>query len=124
MDRIAKQYANNAKSFFPIYTSREKEYIRKLELNMEDYCEDNNIVSLEELYQKCGTPSDVAHTYFSTCDSEYILKKLRLAKIIKISVISLVIVAFMALSFYCATLYSEYKVFAEQQIYFEEDAIE
>lgn len=123
MDKIAKRYTQNAKSFFPIYTSKEKAYIRNLELNIQDYCEDNNIVSLEELYQKYGSPSDVAHTYFTNCDSEYIFKKLHSAKIIKVSIISLVIAAFIALSSYCAVLYSEHQMFVGQQIYFEEDSI-
>lgn len=124
MNKIAKEFAKNAKAFFPIYTYREREYIKNLELNIEDYCEDNYIDSLEDLYQKYGNPSDVVHSYFSNCNSEYVLKQLRLAKTIKLCIASIIIAIFVALSAYCVRLYSEYQVLAEQQIYFEENTIE
>lgn len=124
MNRIAKQFTKNAKAFFPIYSRKEKEYIKNLELNIEDYCDDNQIDSLYDLYQKYGNPSDVAHSYFSTCSSEYILKQLKLAKTIKYFIALIIAAIFVALSSYCVKLYSEYQIFAEEQTFYEETIIE
>lgn len=124
MNKIAKEFSKNAKAFFPIYSHKEKEYLKNLESNIEDYCEDNNINSLDDLYSKYGNPSDVAHSYFSTCNSEYILNKLKIAKKIKYSIVLIITAVFIALSSYCMKLYAEYQIFAEEQIFYEETIIE
>lgn len=124
MNTIAKEFSKNAKIFFPIYGAKEKEYLKNLESNIEDFCEDNNIDSLDDLYSKYGTPSDVAHSYFSACSSEYILNKLKIAKTIKYSLALIITAVFIALSSYCIKLYAEYQIFAEEQIFYEETFIE
>lgn len=50
MKQISKEYCKNAKDFFPIYTSREKKYLQDLRVNIDDFCEDNHITTLNDLY--------------------------------------------------------------------------
>ena len=80
--------------------------------------------SLDDLYKRYGNPSDVAHSYFSCCSSEYILKQLKLAKAIKYCLVLSITAIFIALSSYCIKLYCEYHIFAEEQLFFEETIIE
>lgn len=124
MKQISKEYCKNAKEFFPIYTSREKKYLQDLKLNIDDFCEDNHITDLNALYTAYGNPADVAHTYFSSCDSAYIVKKLKLNTIIKRFLTSVVIAIFILISSLCIRFYFEYKVFESQRIFFEETSIE
>lgn len=124
MNRIATQFTKNAKAYFPIYGQNEKEYMKNLEASIEDYCEAKQIIALEDLYQEYGNPSDVAHAYFSTCDPEYVVKQLKIVKTIKYSILLIITAIFIALSSYCAKLHSEYKIFAEEQTFYEETIIE
>lgn len=124
MDNLAKQFTKNVKAFFPIVGKAEKEYLKKLELNLEDYCEEKQVSSLEELYKDFGTPSDVVHSYYSSVNIDYILKRLRLTKIIKTCLVTLIIAILVTVSAYCLQLYSGYQVFKQQQIFFEETIIE
>lgn len=124
MDNLAKQFTKNVRAFFPIVGKVEKEYLKKLELNLEDYCEEKQVSSLEELYKDFGTPSDVVHSYYSSVNIDYILKRLRLTKIIKTCLVTLIVAILVAVSAYCFRLHSDYKVLENQQIFFEETTIE
>ena len=43
----------------------EKRYVTKLKANIESYCEDEEITTKEELYEKYGLPNNVVNDYFS-----------------------------------------------------------
>ena len=76
MDNLGKQYIKNAKALFPLMNKDEKKYFEKLSKNVEDYCETKSVSSIEELYRDFGTPSDIANSYFSNADLDYILKQM------------------------------------------------
>ena len=57
MNKICKQYISEVKSFFPIMGKSEKRYVTKLKANIESYCEDEEITTKEELYEKYGFES-------------------------------------------------------------------
>lgn len=124
MNKLSHQYVKNMKALFPISRKQERDYLKKLEMNIEDYCEENSISSLEELYKEFGSPTEAVSTYFSTLDIDYLLKKINRTKIIKYSLIALVAAAFVAAFAYCMLLYSEHQVILEEQIFSEETYIE
>ncbi len=84
MNKICKQYISEVKSFFPIMGKSEKRYVTKLKANIESYCEDEEITTKEELYEKYGLPNNVVNDYFSAADTEYIVKKSKLQNILKL----------------------------------------
>ena len=124
MDKICKQYIKNAKALFPILGKPEKDYFKKLELNINDYCQESSTTSLEKLYKDFGTPSEVANSYFSNVNTDYIVKQIRRTKAIKTTLIAIIILTLVAVSAYCAVLQSSYKVFKEEQMFSEETVIE
>jgi uncharacterized membrane protein len=123
MNNLCKQYIKNAKVLFPVVGKAEKEYFKNLELNVKDYCVETSVSSLEELYKDFGTPSEVANSYFSNANIDYILKQIKRTKIIKITLIALIIATLIALSAYCTVLYCSYQVFKTEQIFSEETFI-
>ena len=80
MNNLCKQYIKNAKTLFPIIGKTEKEYLKKLELNVQDYCEESSVSSIEELYRDFGSPSEVVNSYFSSVDLDYLLKRISISK--------------------------------------------
>ena len=54
MNRVCKIYVKNVKSAFPIIGKSERLYIKKLQNYLEEYCNEYNISSLEELYKNFG----------------------------------------------------------------------
>ena len=124
MNNLAKQYIKNAKALFPLMNKDEKKYFEKLSINVEDYCETKSVSSIEELYRNFGTPSDIANSYFSNANLDYILKQIKRTKTIKFSLITIIVSALIVVSTYCYILYSSHQVYLEQQIFMEDTIIE
>lgn len=124
MNSLIKQYIKNTKAFFPVIGKQEKKYLKRLELHIQDYCEDNSVSSLDDLYQNFGTPAEVLNTYYLTVDTEYILKQVKKSHIIKTCLIILITSCLIMTVFHCAIKYRTQKIFEEQQIFSEEYIIE
>lgn len=124
MNNLYKQYIKNAKTFFPIMGKNEKQYFKNLELHIKDYCEETSTSTLEELYNNFGKPSDVANTYFSSVNTDYVIKQIKRTKVIKAFLITLMISALITVSVCCSIFYSTYNVFKSEQIYSENTIIE
>lgn len=124
MNKITKQYVKNVEDFFPMSGKGEKKYLENLELNIEDFCEEVSILSLEELYEKFGTPSEVVNDYYSSVDTDYILKQMSKSKLIRRLIIALIAAVVISTLAYGSYLYAEYKILQRQAIFFEEVIIE
>lgn len=123
MDSLAKQYIKNAKALFPLMGKDEKQYFKKLQINIEDYCETKSVSSIEELYNDFGSPIDIVNTYFSSSKIDYILNQIRRTKIIKTTLIVLIVSALVGVTAYCTLVYSAYQVFKAEQIFFEDTSM-
>lgn len=124
MNTLCKQYIRNVKALFPTIRKSEREYLKKLEQNFVEYCEENEASTLEELYKDFGTPADVVNSYYSTVNIDYLCKQIRISKIVKSVLIVLMISALAATVTYCTVLYGEYQVFKQSAIFLEETFIE
>ena len=96
MNKICKEYVGEIKTLFPIKKKQEKAYIKKLALDVSDYCLDANVTSKQELYDNYGNPFDVVSNYFSTVDTTYIVKNLRIAKFIHRAIAVILVLATIA----------------------------
>lgn len=115
MNKICKEYISEIKALFPIKRKPEKDYIKKVAADIKDYCEEENVTSKQNLYDNYGRPNDVVNNYFATVDTEYVVKQIKTTKYIKTFVIVLLVLATIATSVFCITLYSEYQLFKEQE---------
>lgn len=83
MNEICKQYISEVKAFFPIMGKSEKKYIEKLKSNVENYCEEAQAVSKEDLYKSYGLPNEVVNEYYSSVGTDYIIKRTGTSRFIK-----------------------------------------
>lgn len=56
MNKICKEYISDAKKFFPIMGRKERDYLRKVSCDIEDFIEAENITSKAELVEKYRKP--------------------------------------------------------------------
>ena len=119
MNKLAKNYMKSVKYFFPIIGRKEKEYLKSLEITIEDFCETNSISSIEDIYCDFGLPSEVANSYFSAIDTEYLMKRINLVKRIKTLMIVIVLILLAGLVIYGLYLNHSYNLLQEQLIFFE-----
>ena len=116
MNKLCRQYQSDIKSFFPIMGNPEKKYLFKLMRSVEDYCDEEHVTSLEELYNGFGSPSDVVSTYLETADTSLLMKRIRITKWIKRSIVAFLIIALIGVSIYGIYSYNAYSVFKHEQI--------
>ncbi len=106
MNKICREYILEIKALFPIKRKPEREYIKKLASDIEDYCEEENVTSKQELYENYGKPNEIVNNYFSAVDTEYIAKQIRVTGFIKTAVAVLLVLATVATSALCLHFYN------------------
>ena len=80
MNKLNQRYLKEVKSFFPIMGKPERRYLKKLSGQINDYCIEKEVSSIDELYQDFGRPSEISNTYFSNIDINEFVKRIQLAK--------------------------------------------
>ncbi len=123
MTKLCQQYLSDVKAFFPIMGKSERTYLTKLAKTIEDYCIEEKVTTVEQIYDGFGHPGDFASTYLTSVDTSYLIKRIRLTKWIKRSMVALLIIALIGVSIYGITTYKAYKIFEQEQIYFDETEI-
>lgn len=116
MDNICKAYVSQVKAILPVWGKKEKVFVRKLHGDLCDYCEYNNINTIEELYKNHGTPQEVVFEYISLMEPNLISKRINTAKYIRMLVVGLLALVTIATSALCITLHSEYQIFKNKEI--------
>lgn len=119
MNKIAKQYCRRAKIFFPLYGKNERQYFKDFSSNVHEYCENRSVCELKQLYSEFGKPSEVAYSYFSNCDTRYIMRKLQLRKTIKISLLLLLVAFIIATLAILIFSYYIYQVWKTESVFFD-----
>ena len=115
MNKICKKYISEIKSLFPINRKQEKEYLKKLTSDIEDFCEETGATEKGELYKNYGTPQEVVSNYLLTLDSQYVAKRIRTTRIIKRAVAAVLVLATIATSVYGVHLFITYQDLLDNQ---------
>ena len=102
----------------------EKKYIKQLSVVVEDCLENENLHNLDELYKKFGNPSDIVNNYFRLFDTDNLIKKIRINIWIKCGIVIFLVISLIASLIWGYTTYHTYKVFYEEQSFYEELTID
>ena len=121
---ITQKYLKSVKKLFPIYGKMERQYIKNLQTPLQEYAEEKEDMSYENLTEEFGTPSHVISEYFSEVDDEYLFRQLRVRGYVKKFLIFVVIALFMLIGYRCYLAYQNYENAMEEHIIYEETYIE
>ena len=92
MDKICKQYLSDIKKFFPFVGKNERSYLNGLATELEECIENETVTSKFDLYEKYRQPYNVAADYYSSCDTDLLIKKIRNAKYIGRTIVAVVLI--------------------------------
>ena len=121
---ITQKYLKSVKKLFPIYGKKERQYIKNLQTPLQEYAEEKEDLSYEELTEEFGTPSHVISEYFSEVDDEYLFRQLRVRGYVKKFLIFVVIALFMLIGYRYYLAYQNYENAMEEHMIYEETYIE
>ena len=118
MSKLKQRYLKEVKSFFPIMGKPERRHLKKLSEQINDYCLEKEVFSINDLYQDFGRPSEISNTYFSNIDINDFVKRIQLSKWLKRGIAIFLLIALIAVTVYSIDSYCTYKVFERESIYF------
>lgn len=124
MNKICKEYISEIKSLFPMNRRMEKTYLKKMTTDVADFCEENNITTIEELYQNYGTPEDVVHNYVSALNRKDLINHINTAKLVKITAVSVLVAALIATTIWGIYKYNIYQIDKRQEVVISEEIIQ
>ena len=83
MNKIGNQYLKQVKSHLTCPGALKKTFLEQLRGDVEEFLETNPNATLEDLAQRFGNPSEMAHSYIETLDGDELQKQIKKAKIVK-----------------------------------------
>lgn len=107
-----KKYLKDCKNLFPIYGKSERIFLKRLENQIEEYQQSNDVCNYSDLVEQFGVPSSIVSSYYESLDEEQeglLLKKLNLVKQIRSFLVLFICVVIIALSFKSYLFYLDYK---------------
>ena len=124
MNKVCKEYISDAKKFFPVMGRKERDYLRKVSGDIEDFIETEKITTKAELIEKYHQPYEVANNYYATFfDTELIIKRIKISKYIKIFISILIIVILIGLSFYMYVWNTHLDVALREEMVYSNDSL-
>lgn len=93
MNKDVKKYIKYVKKIIPIHSKDKKEFISLLTYRINEFSNELDICTYQDIVNEFGTPNEVAGSYIENLDSDEIIKKLNKKKLFKyISSIILVLI--------------------------------
>jgi len=122
-DSLSKKYLGEVKLLFPILRKEEKAYLRKMKHNIDDFCENSSVQSIDDIYDEFGKPQDVVNDYFSMMDVSAFISCIRFRKILKRIICFICAALFIIVCIHCLILYQEHESFLRQEVVIVEEKI-
>lgn len=101
-NREINLYFRQIKTLLPIYGKEEKQFIRHLRTDMEEYIDAQPSCSWEQVLEQFESPQEAVHGYLSAQDPEKIYKKLKIRKFVFFTLLS---IAALIIAYYCIADY-------------------
>lgn len=124
MNKLSKKYIENAKTLFPIMSKSERDYLYKLKLNVVDYLSESPDSSMEDLIQEFGSPEEIVASYFTSVDTDVIIKKIRLSRYLRIMLLTIILCLLSFTSLFLKFSYDKHQVFMDESAIIEDTVIE
>lgn len=124
MKSLCRQYISDVKSLFPIVGKEERIFLAKLKKTIENYCDEEEFTSITELYDSFGQPNEIVNSYYSDVDTQYVIRKIKTAKAVKLTIMAFLLVYLISVIIYGIKTYTQYEKFIDSMVYYEEITIE
>lgn len=108
IDHEIKLYLKHIKLLLPAYNHPEKQYLTDIENRIQDILQENCDITIKDIEDQLGTPLEISQSYIASLDTDILLKRLSIARIIKRIFILLVICAVLSVSIFAGFTYKAY----------------
>ena len=123
MNSVTKQYIHDVKTLFPSKGKKERDYLKRLAVTVDEYCEETNVSNKQDIYQKYGQPIDIVHDFYSALDTEEVIKRIRFAFAVKLGIITVTSAVVLSALTYLIIAYLGYQMDLRQEIVVGEERV-
>ena len=67
---MVKKYIRRCKNCFPVYGKEERQFLKRLRRQIEEYAQENPDVTYQQLEEWFGTPIDIVKSYYDSLEDE------------------------------------------------------
>lgn len=103
-----RKFLKQVKNLLPIFSKQEKRFLKDLENDISEYFNVHPNSTVEDIANEFGTPNDIVHDYIESIDLDYIIKRISTRKIVRRTLICIVLLAFIVSSAFIGSIYSAY----------------
>lgn len=107
-EKEIKKFIAEVDSLLPVHSKRERLFLKKLKLSIEDYGNENSFSSLQDIIDNFGEPLDVVRSYVDSMDIDMLMKEISARRILKRIFITVLICAVLGLSIFAGFTYKGY----------------
>lgn len=119
MTNYIAEYIKTVRHLFPIMGKPEKAYLRNLGDSIQDFFAEHPPDSTEEVITQFGPPEDVVNSYLASAEPDYLIMRIKRAKLWRILAGCSLAVLLVAVAIFSYQLWLEY----DSYIRFMDDAL-
>lgn len=121
--RAQAQYLRHLKLLLPYHYQEEKQYMKRLKQNLEEYMDEFPSSDYNDLVKQFGAPKEIAAEFYSELDDKQFMHRLRLKKYIrKFCFIALFAITILV-AYRSVNLYRDYQEAEDSIPAYEEETI-
>ncbi len=124
MNPVVKNYLQHARAMFPILGKAERQYLKKFRDCVQSFAEERPYLTQEDLIQQFGPAEEVFSLYLSECDSDYLVRRIQVAKWVHVAAMAFLVALLLAVVTLSIYLHKTYKVFESQKAVSIEECVE
>lgn len=118
---LKKQYLDKIRFLLPVYRREEKEYLRRLELNVDEVLENEDVSalsSMDDYYRTFGEPSEIVRQYYSTLNTDSVYSIIRFRKLTTGLIFAACIAFIVAIVILCAIAWQQHQLSMREEAVF------
>jgi hypothetical protein len=96
LENDLKHYFKEIKSLFPVYGMKEKQFLASLKSDVDEYIASNPASDYAQLISVFDEPKIIVAQYIAEADAEYLSKRIRVARVVRICATIIVIAIIVA----------------------------
>lgn len=104
-------YISKIKKLLPVYSKAEKDFISRLGSNIDDFATEHPDASIEEVVAEFGEPLEVVSSYVESMDTDYLIHRISIRKVLRRIVVIVLIAALIGLSIFGGFYYKAYQYY-------------
>lgn len=97
LENDLKHYFKEIKSLFPVYGMKEKQFLASLKSDVDEYIASNPASDYAQLISVFDEPKIIVAQYIAEADAEYLSKRIRMARVVRICATIIVIAVIVAI---------------------------